>query len=156
MPAAGPQSLAVLAATLRQYAARDLRLELLRGTKRAGKPVIEAARRNATDRLPRGGGLNTETAAEKITTRVRLGVRTAGVQIRTADRLLNQTNAGYVRHPTFGRRGKGQWKVTETPLAAGWWDDAISETTPQAIAEMYAVMRETAEAIMLRVRVGGL
>lgn len=154
MPAAGPQSLAVLAATLRQYAARDLRLELLRGTKRAGKPVIEAARRNATDRLPRGGGLNALAAGEKITTRVRLGVRTAGVQIRTADRILNQTNAGFVRHPVFGDRKV--WVTEQVPRAAGWWDDAISETTPQAIAEMYAVMRETAEAIMLRVRVGGL
>jgi hypothetical protein len=148
----GPRALAILASEFRALGYRDLKLQLARGTRNAGKPFIEQARANARDRLPKGGGLNNLVADERIAVRNRLTGRSVGISVRTNWRLVNQTNAGFVRHPTFGRREKGQWSTDQIPAAAGWWDDAVKSAGPQMQAEVYAVMRETAELILARVR----
>jgi hypothetical protein len=68
----GPRALAILASEFRALGYRDLKLQLARGTRKAGKPLMEQARANARDRLPKGGGLNELVANEKIAVRNRL------------------------------------------------------------------------------------
>jgi hypothetical protein len=99
----GSRDLAILAVRLRAAGDRGLRLQALRGLRASTAPFVAAARSNARERLPKGGGLNDYTADQKMTSAVRLGVRSPSVRVKSADELRNATNAGWIRHKTFGK-----------------------------------------------------
>lgn len=145
MPGNGSAELAALAARLKATGDKGLRLQLLRGLKAGAAPLIPAVREAATEQLPKQGGLNEYVAKQKITVSVRTGARTAGVRLVTTTPATEQTNSGFVRHPTFGRRGKGDWKVTETQ--AGWWSDTLAASAPVVTPQLLKVLEETAVAI---------
>jgi hypothetical protein len=62
-----------------------------------------------------------------------------------------QTDDGFVRHPTFGRRGKGQWRTQEIPAAAGWWSVTLARESPAVTPAVLRVM----EAAAARVQAAG-
>jgi hypothetical protein len=143
MPANGSARLAEIAAKLKVTGQRSLRLELLRGLKTGAAPLVPAVRAAARAQLPKGGGLNEQVAGQKIGVSVRTGARTAGVRLTTTAPDTAQTDAGFVRHPTFGRRGQGDWNTQDIPAAAGWWSSTLRahspEVTPELLASMLAV-----------------
>src|SRR5690242_12010056 len=67
---------------LREVGAGDLRKELLRGIREAGKPVILDVRKSALETLPRRGGLAALVAKSKFATRTRVSGKNVGVQIK--------------------------------------------------------------------------
>lgn len=103
----------------KQQILRELRKELATPV-----PIVKKAIRNrALTTLPKGGGLNKWVAAaaikakqnqvgNSIVVRFKAG-RNSGSGKRSD---LNRIDRGNVRHPSWGRRGKGQWKLTVVPV----------------------------------------
>jgi hypothetical protein len=142
MPARnGSIELHALAARLKAESAGGLRLQMLRGLKEAAAPLVGDVHDAALTQLPHRGGLNEQVAGQKVTVSVRTGARTAGVRLVTRAPDTAQTDAGYVRHPTFGRRGKGDWKTEKIPNAAGWWSNTLQRKSGVRVtARLHRVM----------------
>lgn len=124
-----------------------LKRELTSGIRAATVPLKSAVTAAALRQLPRGGGLNQQVAGQKITTSVLTGARTAGVRLKTTAPDTKQTDSGYVRHPTFRRRGPGQWRTQQIPLAQGWWTTTLSIHSVEVTPVILAVMESTAAKI---------
>lgn len=142
----GSAQLALIGAALRATGARDLRLELLRGTKEAGRPLVHAVHDAAMAQLPRTGGLNAQVAGQKVTVSVRTGARTAGVRLTTTAPDTAQTDAGFVRKPTWGHRDR--WVTQAIPKATGWWSRTLAQSGPLTVPAMLAVQTRVARKIM--------
>jgi hypothetical protein len=122
--------------------ARGLRRELLAAMRLAGKPMVEAAKTSARLNLPRAGGLNVWVAdGAKIAVRNRVAAtNTVGMRIVATEggaRLEDMDN-GKVRHPTFGRRGKGEW--FDEDIRPGWFTKPLNEHAPQVQADVIFAM----------------
>jgi hypothetical protein len=140
----GSAELAALAARLKATGSGGLRLQLLRGLKSGAAPLIPLVQQAARDQLPKSGGLNEQVASQKVSVSVRTGARTAGVRLTTTAPDTAQTDAGFVRHPTFGRRGKGSWRTQQIPAAVGWWSKTLAASAPKVAPEMNRVLAEVA------------
>jgi hypothetical protein len=149
MPNASAE-LAGIAARLKAEGARGLRLQLLRGLKAAAAPLIDDVHEAARRQLPKSGGLNERVAAQKVKVSIRTGARIAGVRLTTSQLDTKETDQGYVRHPTFGRRGPADWKQTDAPAARGWWSETLAHAAPKATPELLKVMTEVSAEIMGR------
>jgi hypothetical protein len=152
MPAAAASvQLAEIAAKLKAAGARDLRLQLLRGLRAGAKPLVKEVHDAALAQLPKQGGLNRQVASQKVSVSVRTGARTAGVRLTTTAPDTQQTDSGFVRHPTFGRRSKGSWKTQQIPAAVGWWSKTLAGGAGEVTPELVKVMEEVAVSINGRV-----
>ena len=140
MPVAGSGSkqLAALAVRIKAAAPTGLRVELLRGLKEGAKPLIPKVAKAAEEKLPHAGGLNEQVAGQKVTVQVRTGAKTAGVRLTTRAPDTAMTDSGFVRHPIYGRRGKGDWRTQQIPGAKGWWSDTLAEAAPDVTPELMA------------------
>ncbi|MGC4769200.1 hypothetical protein ACLQ25_09495 [Micromonospora sp. DT44] len=93
--------------------------------------VRKAIRRRATDTLPKRGGLNVWAAQTKVSARVSLAGRGAGVKLKGSRKSskdksdLKRLDAGKVRAPSWGRRGKGAWHVQS--VAPGFFTRPAAE-----------------------------
>jgi hypothetical protein len=121
-----------------------------RGLRAAVPPTTGRIRTNAVSILPRLGGLGRWAAESKITATVRYAGRSAGVKLKGSRKSLknksdlNRLDAGTVRHPSWGRRGGGQWH-TQT-VSRGWfttpavdapeWRDAVDREVDKALDEI--------------------
>lgn len=143
----GSRNLAELAVKLKAAGDGGLRVQLLRGLRNGAKPLIPAVREAARAQLPKSGGLNEQVASQRVSVRNSLSPRTASVRLVTTAPDTQQTDQGFVRHPTFGRRGKGQWKQQPLPAAAGWWTKTLERETPKVTAELMKVIKETSVAL---------
>lgn len=143
----GSAELRALAVRLKAAGERDLRLQLFRGVRAGAQPLVEAVKRAALAQLPKGGGLNAQVASQKVSVSVRTGASTAGVRLTTRAPDTAETDAGFVRHPTFGRRGRGDWKTLEYAPMAGWWSKTLDEGAPLVTPALLAVMRTVAAEI---------
>ena len=139
-----------IAVHLKEAGERDLRLALTRGLKTGAAPLIPLVNDAAIRQLPKTGGLNKQVASQRITVSVRTSAKTAGVRLTTKAPDTAQTDAGYVRHPTFGRRGKGQWKTQPIPAAKGWWSKTLRKAAPVVTPALLRVMRDIAREIQGR------
>lgn len=143
----GSRNLAELAVKLKAAGDGGLRVQLLRGLRNGAKPLIPAVREAARAQLPKSGGLNEQVASQRVSVRNSLSPRTASVRLVTTAPDTQQTDQGFVRHPTFGRRGKGQWKRQPLPAATGWWTKTLERETPKVTAELMKVIKETSVAL---------
>lgn len=137
---------------LRRFAGRKEMSKLLRKRLREPVPAVRRAiKRRALATMPARGGLNRWVADTKVTAKIALSGRGVGVTLRgsrsstrgKADlRKLDAT--GRVRHPSWGRRGPGQWHTQNVP--AQWftgpageydaWRAAIEAAVADACKEM--------------------
>lgn len=130
MAGSGPEQLRAIAAHCKELGDRGL-LNRTRATLRVqAAPLIAAAKAEAVQRLPKRGGLNEQVASQRWTVQALAGARTAGVRLRTKAPDTLQTDDGFVRHPVFGRRGKGSWRTQAIPQAKGWASDTVDEHGP--------------------------
>jgi hypothetical protein len=132
----GAQQLEELAALLKRTGGNELRKDMLRGLREAGKPMARAAQDAARAKLPRSGGLNEWVAGSKYGIRTKTSGRSAGIRVVATKRGhdLVGMNEGLVRHPVFGGPG---WSVTR--IKPGWWQDAIeshADQTREALGEV--------------------
>lgn len=94
---------------------REVTSQLRKEIRRPIPSVRAAVKRRALDVLPRGGGLNVWVSRTKVTAKIRLAGRAAGVQLKGSRKSakdksdLRRLDAGKVRHPSWGRRGGDQW-----------------------------------------------
>lgn len=95
-------------------------------------PLVRAAiRLRALTTLPAGGGLNKWVAKTRISAQVQVTRDTVTVYLRGTRKSLKgrsdlrRLDRGKVRHPSWGRRGKGQWH-TQT-VAAGYFTGPAAE-----------------------------
>lgn len=125
-------SLNVFIRDLRKFEGRK---ELVRELRKEFRKPIPAVRKSirarALSTLPAGGGLNKWAAKTRITADVKLSGRTVSVRLigkRDSAKGKSDVNAldrGRVRHPSWGRRGAGQWH-TQT-VKAGFFSSPSTE-----------------------------
>ena len=117
-------------------------------------PAREAVRAMLREVMPHEGGLNEWLARSTITSVVLTGPKTAGVEIRGSKRghdIRSINRTGKVRHPT--RKGPG-WRDTnreiwrDTPVPAGWWEDALEPFRPAVLGGLRTAMNVTAREAM--------
>lgn len=147
MPSTGSEQLRAIATACKAMGSRGL-LNRTRATLRVeARPIVAAAQRAARERLPKSGGLNEQVASQRWSVQALAGARTAGVRLRTTAPATAQTDDGYVRHPTFGRRGKGEWKTQQIPQAKGWASDTVQQYGPALAVAMVRQLDEAAAEI---------
>lgn len=142
-------SLARLVAELRSFDDRGEVVKQLRREIREPIPAVRAAiKARALRTLPRRGGLNRWAASTRITARVQLSGRRASVTLVGARRSVRgesdvrALDRGRVRHPSWGRRTRGQWHTQLVPPAffsgpaaeVDRWRDAAVRAVDRALA----------------------
>ena len=111
-----------LIADLRGFSGRKEIVKALRKEMRKPVPVIrKQIKARALVEMPRRGGLNVWVSKTKVTAQVKINSRTINVKLTgsrksaTAESDLRRLDAGRIRHPSWGRRGKGQWHPQSVP-----------------------------------------
>jgi hypothetical protein len=110
------------------------------------RPMVVDVKAAALERLPHRGGLAARVAGERVTVSVTTGARTAGVRLLMRAHDAKATNAGYVRHPVYGR--SDSWVTQQIPRAAGWWTDTLRARSGRVRSRVVEAMRQTANDIM--------
>lgn len=143
------ESLERLVRDLRGFENRKVVLrELRRNIRRPVPAVRKAIRARALDTLPSGGGLNAWAAGIRITVVVRTSGRAAGVKLKGGRNSqggrsdIRALDRGRVRHPSWGRRFRGQWHnqivpagfVTKPATESSEWRQACVDAVDQAVA----------------------
>lgn len=115
--------------------------------KELAKPVPAAKeniRKNAIAILPKAGGLGDWVAATKITHTVRLAGHTVSIKLiggrssatgKKSD--VRSIDEGSTRHPSWGRRGRGQWHAQA--VTAGFFTDPVRDDVAWLAAAERAV-----------------
>lgn len=101
---------------LRTFEAKKEVIRQLRTEFRKPVPVVRSAiKQRALDTLPKSGGLNVWVSRTRITAQIRISGSRASVRLRGGRRSvggtsdINRIDKGRTRHPSWGRRGAGQW-----------------------------------------------
>lgn len=111
--------------------------------------VRKAIKRRALLILPKRGGLNVWVSKTKVTAKVTLTGRGAGVRLKgsrksTKDKSdLRRLDAGKLRHPSWGRRGANQWHNQAVP--SGFFTAPATETDQWREACEKAIDKATEE-----------
>lgn len=107
------------------------------------QPIIQAARRNALQTLPRRGGLGALIAQSTFTVLPLRAAGMAGARIITADHDPRLDTEGRLRHPVYGR-----WLSIPTQrVPRGWFTTAARKTERGVRARMNAAARVIAKKI---------
>jgi hypothetical protein len=144
----GADRLEKVAKALKDGGHKELKKQLLRGFREAGKPVIREIRASALEKLPRGGGLAALVAGSQIGVRTRLGGNTVGVQIRGTNRSLQglrRLDRGELRHPVFGNREV--WVGQGGSVTPGWFSKPIESSEGRIRSHMASVLNEVAAKV---------
>lgn len=130
-----------LALELKEAGRNDLRLQMMRGLRKAAQPAKEAVQQSAREELPKAGGY-AELVADSIAVRMRLTGKSANIRVQAVHQDY-RVNQGILRHPVFGHKEQ-QWVNQEVPV--GWFTRPLLAMAPEVTAAMTAVMTETARA----------
>jgi hypothetical protein len=150
-----------LVASLHAYSRGDAMLKELRAELRQPVPAVRRRIKGvALSTLPASGGLNAWVAATKITASVTLTGRRVVVRLRGGRSSVSNLRGGSkggqsdiraidrgrVRHPSWGRRYRGQWFTqtvpegffTKTSAEAPEWGPAIDRAAAKALEGIHA------------------
>lgn len=148
----GADGLARLGRALKQAGNNDLRKELLRGVRKASKPMIPAARTAAAEALPHRGGLAADVAGAKWVVRTRLQGQGAGVRITGAwtsegkQHDLAKMDSGLLRHPVWGHKELGR-KWAAQAIKAGWFTNAMNGLAPEIRDQLEQVIDDISKKL---------
>lgn len=127
-----------MSVTVQQFA-RELRAfperkELTKQLRTEMRKPVPAVRRKikarALSTLPKTGGLNRWAAGTRITAKIEVGGRRVRVTLRGSRNSqggqsdLRALDRGRIRHPSWGRRGQGQW-YTQVVRAGFFTEPAV-------------------------------
>jgi hypothetical protein len=129
---------------------REIVKALNKGLRAAALPVRKEIRQVAVDTLPSGGGLNLWVAKIRINLRSRTSGRRAGIKLVGSRKSTNDRSdvaaidRGRVRHPSWGRRGNGQWHTTlvepgfftQTAADSRQWQDEAETAIDRALDQL--------------------
>ncbi len=137
-------SLQKLIADLKGFSNKKEVLKEFRKEVRKPVPAVRKAIRNrAKAILPALNGLGAWVAKASITVRFKLSGRSTGITLKagrnsqTGRSDLRRIDAGRVRHPSWGRRGAGQWH--NQAVATGFFTKPTTETDAWKQAAVRAV-----------------
>lgn len=141
----GAQKLKAVYADLKEMGDGKLRRELTKAIREATKPAKDAVKASALDKLPKRGGLADLVAASRVTNVIKLGSKTAGVQIKAinAGDNIRATDAGHVRHPVYGNRAV--WKNQD--VTPGWFTEPVEQSAPAVRAAVIKALDDMASRI---------
>lgn len=146
MATSGPEELIELGKALKG-AEKPIRAGTLKALKAAATTdVQDAVRDEGAPTLPQRGGLAERAAAVRVSAKVRLSGRQAGVRIVGRGRMknLDALDRGTVRHPLFGDRA--HW-YPQTVLP-GWWSRPITARAPQIRAKLAETIGEELKTLV--------
>lgn len=142
-----------LVASLRAFDRGDALLKSVRKELREPVPVVRRRiKGQALAILPHRGGLGAWVAGTRITAKVTLGGKRVTVVLRGGRNSrrgrtdVRAIDRGRVRHPFWGRRGRGQWGTqtvpdgffTKTAAEAPEWGPAIDRAIVAANGSIHA------------------
>ena len=137
-------SLDALIRDLRTFEGKKVMVKELRKEIRRPVPKVrKAIKARALATMPRRGGLNRWVAAIRITARIKLSGRAAGVSLKGGRNSLGarsdmrRIDKGRVRAPSWGRRTRGNWHNTDVP--AGFFTEPAADTDAWRDATIKAV-----------------
>ena len=139
----GTDKLIRLAAAIKASGDKNLQKELRKALQRAARPLKASARQGALAILPHKGGLDEYIATKSritsslITTGSGAGLRIIGNAKRLDD--------GSVRHPTFGRKGPGEWH--DERVTPGWFTKPLILDAPKVRDELDKAMDDVARQL---------
>ena len=141
----------VLVRSLRQFNRDDVLIKEVRQELRTPvDPVRRRIKATALATLPHSGGLGQWVAGTKITALITLRGKAAGIRLRGGRRStraqtdVRSIDRGRVRHPSWGRRYRGQWHTqtvrpgffTKTAAESPEWDQAIERAAAKAFGSI--------------------
>jgi hypothetical protein len=145
----GIEKMAQLGKDLRAAGAKDLRKELLKAGRDAGKQAQAVVREHALSDLPVGGDLNQWVAARtKVTAQTKLAGKNVGLRLRMRHKSakglsdLPAINDGRLRHPVFGH---SVWVLQS--IAPGFAWRAVDEIGDVLADEFLAAVDRVADKL---------
>lgn len=131
---------------LRGFSQRAEIVKQLRTDMRAPLPEVrKKVKARALSTLPKRGGLNKWASRTRITAKITVTGRAVRVRVRGARKSLggesdiSALDRGRVRHPSWGRRYRGQWHVQR--VTEGFFSVPVSEDDQWREACLAAVDR---------------
>lgn len=115
------QTIAALCRDLRELERRDIQRRLRANLRRPLPAVRAAVKARCLTTLPKRGGLNRWAAKARVDFEIVYVGAGAGVRLVVHRRSLRgesdlkALDRGRVRHPSWGRRGRGQWHTQTVP-----------------------------------------
>lgn len=149
----GAEQLKELGAALKA-ADKSIKLELQRGFREAGKPLVKDIKAGVLATFPNRGGLANLAAKSTIGIRTRFSGKNAGVRVQatgkkgrsvTTRTLKSIDESGSWRHPVWGNRKV--WKDQSDGMAQGWFGEEIEDQAPQIRGDLIKAMNRAAERI---------
>lgn len=121
--------------TVEQMIREQRVLDELKREMRTPVPVVrKAVRARALATLPKRGGLNKWVAAIQFKATQQIAGTTVRITLKGGRNSaggrsdIKRLDAGRTRHPSWGRRGKGQWHVTN--VTPGFFTEPAKDETP--------------------------
>jgi hypothetical protein len=140
----GAEDLDRLGKRLKAMGDGGLRSELLAGIRKAAKPLPQAVRASALEKLPQRGGLAARIAGSRMSTRTRLSGNNVGVRFEAKGVYnLRRMDRGQVRHMAFGN--PKSWHTQEIP--EGWFSQPIEDIAPDVRDDVNEAMSNVADKI---------
>ncbi len=140
----GADALLGLSRRLRQAGQTELKREMSKALRDAGKPLIAKTREAARQELPQRGGLARHYARVPQRVQVRTGAQTAGVRIVIPRGQRRGITDGRLRHPVFGHQDR---QVVQQ-VSGTWWDETLEREAPGVVErEMVPALSRIAEQI---------
>ncbi len=142
----GADQFVKLSKALKNAGRTDLRRDLNKRLRDAGKPLIAKTREAArSGRLPDSGGLAALVAKEPQRVVVSTG-RDPGVKIVVGRKGggARAANRGEVRHPVFGRSGSF---VTQQIEGAGWFDATLADAAPTVLPFLEKALNDVVDRV---------
>lgn len=131
---------------LRGFSQRAEIVKQLRTDMRAPLPEVrKKVKARALSTLPKRGGLNKWASRTRITAKITVTGRAVRVRVRGARKSLggesdiSALDRGRIRHPSWGRRYRGQWHVQR--VTEGFFSVPVSEDDQWREACLAAVDR---------------
>jgi hypothetical protein len=143
----GSRDLALLGRRLKDVGRGDLRRELLRGIRTAGREALPDVRQSAYRTLPRRGGLAERVGKQAYSVQTRLSLGNASVRlVGRGMKELRDIDSGRLRHPVWGDRSR--WVQQE--VTPGFWSKPLQRRRPKMQAQIEQVMYGIARKVTRR------
>jgi len=133
------RDLSALSRELKETGNGELRKELMRGMRDAGREIPKGIRSGVLSTMPSRGGFADLLAGSDIKQRNSLSGAYAKVRFTGANSAIKDVDAlnrGRLRHPLFGNRA--HWFNQTVP--AGWFDVPIEQQQPEFLQAINRVL----------------
>lgn len=142
----GAEELEKVGHRLVEIGAGDLRKQLFKKIREAGKPLVADIRHSAAEELPHRGGLADLIAKSRMGVRTRISGDVSVRVVASSPHDIAAINAGKLRHPVFGTKA---WVVQDVPQ--GWFTKPTEKREPAIRSAVIDAMRAIAEEATRRV-----